>query len=51
MNIPTSIVNDISSSTGATMTGATPLIIILFGLGIAFFVVKNIIALLPKAKQ
>lgn len=48
MNIPTSIVNDLASSTGAVLNGSIPLILILFGIGIAFFVVKNIVALLPK---
>jgi len=37
-----------TSSTGAMLTGANPIIIILFGIGIAFFVVKNIISFLPK---
>jgi len=48
MQIPAQIVNDIASSTGAVLTGSIPLIVILFGLGIAFYVVKNIGLLLPK---
>jgi len=48
MVVPTSIVTDIASSTASVLSGSLPLIIILFGVGITFFVVKSLIVLLPK---
>lgn len=48
MNIPTSIVTDITNSTGAVMGGIMPLIIIMFGITIAFYIIKNLITLIPK---
>lgn len=50
MTIPTQIVNDISSTTSQILDGSIPLILILFGIGIAFYVVKGIISFLPKAR-
>lgn len=48
MTIPTSIVEDLSSSTASVLDGSIPLILILFGIGIAFFIVKGLIGFLPK---
>jgi len=48
MVIPSTIVNDIASSTASIFAGSSPLIIILFGIGIAFYIIRNIIAIIPK---
>lgn len=48
MTIPSTIVIDIASTTSSVFAGTTPLIIILFGIGIAFFIIRNIIAIIPK---
>jgi len=48
MTIPASIVSDISSTTASVLSGSIPLIIILFGIGIAFYVVRNLASFLPK---
>lgn len=50
MNVPNEVVNDLVSSTSAVFSGALPLIIILFGLGIAFYIVRQIVSFLPKSK-
>lgn len=48
MTIPSTIVSDIASSTSAIFGGSLPLIIILFGISIAFFIVRHLVSLLPK---
>lgn len=48
MIVPTTIVSDIASSTAVIFSGSLPLIIILFGVGITFYIIRNIIAILPK---
>lgn len=48
MLVSTSTVNDIASSTASVLAGSLPLIVILFGIGIAFFVLRNVSSLLPK---
>jgi hypothetical protein len=48
MQIPANIVTDLSSTTAEVINGSLPLIIIILGIGIAFFVIRNIIGLLPK---
>jgi hypothetical protein len=48
MTIPDPIVSDIVSSIASILNGAMPLIVILFAIGIAFFLVRNLISLLPK---
>ena len=48
MNIPTNIITDIQNSTGAVMGGVMPLIVIMFGITIAFYIIKNLITLIPK---
>lgn len=48
MTIPTSTVTDLITSTGGVLAGLLPLIIIIFGIGIAFYIIKNIISMLPK---
>jgi len=50
MTIPISIVGDISSSTASVLDGSIPLILILFGIGIAFFIVKGLMSFLPKGR-
>lgn len=48
MNIPTTTISDIASSTQSVLTGSIPLILILFGIGIAFYIIRQIINILPK---
>lgn len=48
MTIPTTIVTDIASSTSSVLAGSIPLVLLLFGIGIAFFMAKMLIHLLPK---
>jgi hypothetical protein len=48
MTIPSSIVSDIVSSTSGLMVSIQPLLLILLGIGIAFYVVKRLIVLFPK---
>jgi hypothetical protein len=48
MQVPTTIVTDIASSTASVFAGSLPLIIILFGVGITFYIIRNIVSLLPK---
>jgi len=48
MIVPTTIVNDLASSTASIFAGSLPLIVILFGIGIAFFIVRNLASFLPK---
>jgi hypothetical protein len=48
MIIPSNIVVDISSTTSSVISGSLPLIIILFGIGIAFYIARSLITLLPK---
>lgn len=50
MTIPTEIINDISSSTASVLDGSIPLILILFGIGIAFYIVKGLMSFLPKSR-
>jgi len=48
MQVPSSIVTDIASSTAAVSNGAMPLLVILFGLGVAFYIIRHLVSLLPK---
>ena len=48
MTIPSSIVSDIVSSTSGLMISAQPLLLILFGIGIAFYVIQKLVAIFPK---
>jgi len=48
MIVPSTIVTDLSSSTVSVFAGSLPLIIILFGIGISFFVIRNLISIIPK---
>jgi hypothetical protein len=48
MQIPSTIVADISSTTASIINGSVPLIIILFGIGIAFYIIRNLVSFLPK---
>jgi len=48
MTIPTSVVTDIASSTAALANGSTSLIIMLFGIGVAFYVGRNVREFFPK---
>ena len=50
MTIPVSIVGDISSSTAMVLDGSISLILTLFGIGIAFFIVKGLITFLPRVR-
>jgi len=48
MTIPATIVQDLSSTTASVINGSIPIIIILFGIGIAFYIVRNLASFLPK---
>ena len=50
MTIPTEIVNDIMLSVASIFNACQPLILIIFGTGIVFFIAKNIQAILPKGR-
>jgi hypothetical protein len=50
MILATSTVNDLASSTSAVFSGSLPLILLLFGIGVAFYIMRNLIALIPKAR-
>lgn len=50
MIVPAQIVSDIASSTSAVFSGSLPLITILFGLGISFYIVRSLVGLIPKSK-
>lgn len=50
MTIPTEIVNDIMLSVADIFNACQPLILIIFGVGIVFYIAKNIQSLLPKSK-
>lgn len=49
MNIPSNIVTDLSSTTVSVMNANMPLMIILFGLGIAFYISIRLIKIFPKS--
>lgn len=48
MTIPDTIVNDLMTSTASILGGFAPVIIILLGIGIVFYLSKGILELLPK---
>jgi len=48
MIVDNQIVSDLASSTASVFAGTLPLIILLFGLGIAIYVVRQLLSLLPK---
>lgn len=48
MQIPTTIVTDIASSTATIFRGSLPLIIVLFGIGITFYIIRNLVSMIPK---
>jgi hypothetical protein len=48
MTIPDSIVSDIVNSTSGLMLSIEPLLLILLGIGIAFYVLRRLIAFFPK---
>jgi hypothetical protein len=48
MIIATSTVTDIASSTATIFRGSLPLIILLFGIGITFYIIRNLVSMIPK---
>jgi len=47
MTIPDTIVSDLISSVGNVFDACQPLILLIFGIGITFYIAKGIQALLP----
>ena len=48
MTIPENIVSDLISSTSSVLNGFSNLIIILFSVGIVFYISRGLVNLLPK---
>lgn len=48
MTIPDTIVTDLMSSVVTTVNSVIPLIVIIFGVAICFYVAKMIVSILPK---
>jgi len=49
MTIPTTVVTDIITSVISILDGSTPLIVLLFGTGISFFIAQKVIKMFPKS--
>jgi hypothetical protein len=45
MTIPNSIISDIISSTGNLMASVQPLLLVIFGIAVAFFLARNLLSL------
>jgi hypothetical protein len=48
MTISTQVITDIMESVAGVFDACKPLILLLFGVGIVFFIARNIQTLLPK---
>lgn len=48
MVVPSSIVTDLASSTSLVLTGSKSIIIVLFAIGITFYIAKSVIEFFPK---
>jgi len=48
MTIPDSIITDLMSSVASVFDACKPLILLIFGVGLVFFIARNIQALLPS---
>jgi hypothetical protein len=48
MTVPDSIVSDLTASIASVLAGFLPIILMLFGIIIAFYFVRSIVKLFPK---
>lgn len=48
MTVSTQVITDLMASVASVFEACKPLIILLFGVGIVFFIARNIQTLLPK---
>jgi len=48
LSVPSNIINDIASTTSATVTGLLPVLAIFISVPLAFYFIKKVIALFPK---
>lgn len=51
MTIPANIITDLEASTRDIFNGSAPLVLVLFGIVIGFYLVRNILGLIPKIKS
>lgn len=51
MEIPTTIVTDVASSTSATIDSLSGLIALLLAIPVAFYILRRILALFPKPRS